>query len=70
MHDVYKGEYCMKKFRKSLREHAMHIINFEKRKMILLTNEEYESYVNQTNCRICKKGLNICNDNYHKIKDH
>ena len=29
-HDVYRGEYCMKKFRESLREHAVEIINLKK----------------------------------------
>ena len=31
-HDVNKGKDCMKKFCKSLREHAMKKINFEKKK--------------------------------------
>ena len=38
-HDIYRGEDCMKKFSESLREHKMKIINFEKKKMIPLTNE-------------------------------
>ena len=38
-HYVYRGETCMKKFCESLREHAMKKINFEKKKMISLTNE-------------------------------
>ena len=29
-HDVYRGKYCMKKFCKSFREHAMEIINYMK----------------------------------------
>ena len=32
MHDVYRGKYCMKRFCESLREHAMKIINFKKKK--------------------------------------
>ena len=31
-HDVYKGKDCMKKFCESLREHAIKIINFIKKK--------------------------------------
>ena len=31
-HDVYIGKYCMKIFWESLREHAMEIINSEKKK--------------------------------------
>ena len=30
-HDVYRGKDCMKKFCEFLREHAMKIINFNKR---------------------------------------
>ena len=30
--DVYRGKYCMKKFDKSLREHAMKIIILRRRK--------------------------------------
>ena len=33
-HDVYRGEDCIKSFCKSLREHNMKIINFEKKKNI------------------------------------
>ena len=49
-HDIYRGEDCMEKFWVSLREHAAKIINFEKKKMIPLTNKEYESYLIQVNC--------------------
>ena len=31
-HDVYRGKDCMKKFCEFLREHAMKIINFKKKK--------------------------------------
>ena len=41
-HDVYRGKDCMKKFCESLREHAMEIINFKKKKMKLLTKEQQE----------------------------
>ena len=39
-HDVYRGDNCMKKFWDSLRMHLMKIIGFEKKKMILFTNEK------------------------------
>ena len=39
-YNVYRGEDCMKKFCESLRKHAMKIIDFEKKKMIPLTNEQ------------------------------
>ena len=54
--DFYKGEDCMEKICKDLREHAMKIINYEK-KMIPLTNEENEYYEMQKVCYICKKNL-------------
>ena len=44
----------MKKFCGSLREHAMKIINFKKKKMKLLTKELQESYENAKICYICK----------------
>ena len=43
----------MKKFCGSLREHAMKIINFKKKKMKLLTKELQESYENAKICYIC-----------------
>ena len=39
-HHVYRRRDCMKNFFKSLREHTMEIINFEKKKMKLLTKEQ------------------------------
>ena len=54
-HDVYRGKDCMKKFCEFLREHAMKIINFKKKKMKLLTKEQQESYENAKICYICKE---------------
>ena len=34
------GKDCMKKFCKDLKEHAMRIINYEKKKIIPLTKEQ------------------------------
>ena len=39
-HSLYRGEGCMKKFCKSLRENTKNIIDFEKKKMLPLTKEE------------------------------
>ena len=39
-HDIYGGKHRMKKFCEFLREHAMKIINFEKKKMKFLTKEQ------------------------------
>ena len=55
-HNVYNGEDCVKLFCESLRENsAMKIINFEKKKMIPLTNGNQESHEKTKNCcYICK----------------
>ena len=45
----------MKKFHEFLKEHARKIINFEKKKIIPLTNKELESHANPGNCQICDK---------------
>ena len=52
-HDVYRGKDCMKKFCEPLREQAMKIITFKKKK--LLTKEQYESWENVEICYICKE---------------
>ena len=52
---VYKGKYCMKDICELLREHSIEIINFNKRKMKLLTNEQQKSYENAKICYICKE---------------
>ena len=51
MHD----KDCMKKFCEFLREHAMKVINFKKKKMKLLTKEQQESYENAKICYTCKE---------------
>ena len=56
-HGVNRGKDRMKKFCESLREPAMEIINFKKKKMKLLTNEQWESYENAKICYICKERL-------------
>ena len=56
-HDVYRGNHCMKKFCESLREQAMKIINFKKKKMNLLTKEQQESHENAKDCYICKEKI-------------
>ena len=58
-HDVCKGKDCMKKFCESLREHAMEISNFKKKKIKLLTEEQQESYQNAKICYSCKKNLKL-----------
>ena len=46
--DYYRGDNCMEKFCKDLREHTPKIINYEKKDMILLTKKE-EKHHNKQN---------------------
>ena len=47
----------MKKFCESLREHAKNIINFEKKKMLLLTKDELKPHQDAKVCYICGKRI-------------
>ena len=69
--DYYRGDNCMKKFCKDLREHATKIINYEKKDMIPLTKKE-ENHNKQKVCYICKKEFNTDDSDkkHHKVKDH
>ena len=51
----YRGKNCMEVFCKDLRNLAMKIIDYEKKEMILLTNEKKESFKKQKVCHICEK---------------
>ena len=71
--DCCKGEDCMERFVTTSREHAMKIIDYEKKEMIPLTDEENKSYEKQNVCYICKKEFNTDDDDYkqyHKVRDH
>ena len=61
----YRGEDCMKRFCKDLKDHATKIINFKKKTMIPLTKEEDDDYNKENTCYICKKDFN--ND---KVRDY
>ena len=66
----------MEKFCNDLKGQAMKIINYKKKKEIILTNEEKEHYENQKICYICEK--EFCTDEndkntfklYCKVRDH
>ena len=55
--DYYRGKNCMKNFCLDLREHAIKIINYEKKEMISSTKEEKKMDRKQKVCYICKKDL-------------
>ena len=48
--DCYRGKDCMEKLGKILKGHATKIINYEKKEMIPLTDEENKSYEKQKVC--------------------
>ena len=56
-HDACRSEDCLKKFWESLKELAMKIVNFEKKKILPLTNKGHESYAGQEFCHICREKL-------------
>ena len=62
----YRGEDCMKRFCKDLKDHATKIIDFKKKDLIPLTKEEKDNYNKENICHICKKDFN----NDMKVKDH
>ena len=70
--DYYRGEDCMTKFCKDLREHAAKIVNYEKKDMIPLTKKEEKHHNKQKVCYICKKEFNTDDSDkkHHKVKDH
>ena len=70
--DYYRGEDCIKKFCKDLREHATKIINYEKKDMTPLTKKEEKHYNKQKVSYVCKKEFNTDDSDkkHHKVKDH
>ena len=62
----------MKKFCEFLREHAVKIINFKKKKMKLRTKEQQESNENAKICYICKEKFenkSLKDKKHHKVRD-
>ena len=55
--DYYRGEDCMKKFCKDLREHATKIINYEKKEMIPLTKKKRKTIISKKFLIYAKKNL-------------
>ena len=55
-----------------LREHAIKIINYEKKKMISVTKEEKKIHREKKVSDICTKRFSIDDDNktYHKLRDY
>ena len=53
--DVYSVKDCMKNFCEFLRDDAMKVNNFKKKKVKLLTKEQLNLYENAKICYICKE---------------
>ena len=70
--DYYRVKNCMKNFSLDLKEHATKIINYEKKEMIPLTEEEKNWHNIQKVCHIFKRifSTDYNNKKYHKVKDH
>ena len=73
--NFYRGNDCIEKFCKDVKELAIKISNYREQEMILLTDEEIEFYKRQKVCHIYKK--EFCNDEkkkefklYQKVRDH
>ena len=57
-HDVYRGKDCMKKFCESLREYAMKIINFKKKKNEVINKKNSRNHMEmQKSVTFVKKNL-------------
>ena len=72
-HDLYRGKDCMKKICEFLREHAIKINNFKKKKMKLLAKELQESYENAKIYYIGKEKFEnkyLKGKKYCKVRDH
>ena len=46
------------------------IIDYEKKEIVLLTNEEKKLHRKQKLCYICKKGFSTDDKKYQKVRDH
>ena len=72
----YRGIDCMKIFCNDLKDQANKIINYEKKEMIPLTDDEKETHENQKICHICEKEFCTGENNkkefktMQKVRDH
>ena len=61
----YRGEDCMKRFCKDLKDHATRTVDFKRKFITPLTKDEEDSYDKKNTCHICMKDLDS-----DKVKDH
>ena len=72
-HTLCGREDCMKKFCSSLSEHATNILNFEKKKILLLIKEEVKLHQDARKSCICGKIILQTlakSKNYRKVRSH
>ena len=72
-HSLYYREDYIKKCCISLRKDAADVINFERMKMLLLTEKELKSHQDATQCYLCRKKFSqkLEKDKSHKkVKGH
>ena len=58
-YDVYRGKDCVKKFYESLKEHAIEIINFKIKKLMLSTKKSLSHMLIKTTVAFAKENLKI-----------
>ena len=69
--DYYRGKDCLKKFCQDLKTQAKSIVDFEKKEMTKLTQEEQYKHYSRKCCFICKKiFFQDAKNNYIKVRDH
>ena len=61
----YRGEYCIKRFCKDLKDHAKKIVDFKRKCITPLSKDEEDSYDKKNTCHICMKDLDS-----DKVKDY
>ena len=72
-HTLCGREDCMKKFCSSLSEHATNILNFEKKKILLLIKEEVKLHQDARKSCICGEIILQTlakSKNYRKVRSH
>ena len=69
--DYYRGKDCLKKFCYDLKQQAKSIVDYEKKEMIKLTQEEQYRHDTRKLCFLCKKPFfEDPKNNYIKVRDH
>ena len=74
--NFYRGKDCIKKLCEDLKTQAMEVINFEKKDMIPLTDDEIKYYEERKYCHICKRKFGTDENGknkfklYCKVRDH